>query len=106
MLKNNFNRSDCIIALGGGVLGDLSAFISSLTNTQEGTSKWINNISHRGLSADGDATGLKNIFANVKSDGLKVNLWVDTDNKINLIEITGTITQDGKEFSILHISSE
>ena len=31
LLKNNFNRSDCIIALGGGVLGDLSAFISSLT---------------------------------------------------------------------------
>jgi len=31
LLKNNFNRSDCIIALGGGILGDLSAFISSLT---------------------------------------------------------------------------
>jgi len=31
LLKNNFNRSDCIIALGGGVVGDLSAFISSLT---------------------------------------------------------------------------
>ena len=30
-LKDNFNRSDCIIALGGGILGDLSAFISSLT---------------------------------------------------------------------------
>jgi len=31
LLKNNFNRSDCLIALGGGILGDLSAFISSLT---------------------------------------------------------------------------
>ena len=31
LLKDNFNRSDCIIALGGGVIGDLSAFISSLT---------------------------------------------------------------------------
>ena len=31
LLKDNFNRSDCIIALGGGVLGDLSAFISNLT---------------------------------------------------------------------------
>jgi 3-dehydroquinate synthase len=31
LLKNNFNRSDCVIALGGGVIGDLSAFISSLT---------------------------------------------------------------------------
>ena len=31
LLKNNFNRSDCIIAFGGGVIGDLSAFISNLT---------------------------------------------------------------------------
>ena len=31
LLKDNFNRSDCIIVLGGGVLGDLSAFISNLT---------------------------------------------------------------------------
>tara|TARA_B100000686_G_C16757536_1_gene956523 strand:+ start:558 stop:1670 length:1113 start_codon:yes stop_codon:yes gene_type:complete len=31
LLKNNFNRSDCIIALGGGIVGDLSAFISNLT---------------------------------------------------------------------------
>ena len=31
LLKDNFNRSDCVIALGGGILGDLSAFISSLT---------------------------------------------------------------------------
>ena len=29
-LKNNLNRSDCIISLGGGVVGDLSAFVSSL----------------------------------------------------------------------------
>jgi len=31
LLKNNFNRSDCVIALGGGVVGDVSAFVSSLT---------------------------------------------------------------------------
>lgn len=31
LLKNNFNRSDCVIALGGGIVGDLSAFISNLT---------------------------------------------------------------------------
>jgi len=31
LLKQNFNRSDCIIALGGGVIGDLSAFVSNLT---------------------------------------------------------------------------
>ena len=31
LLSNNFNRSDCIISLGGGVLGDLSAFVANLT---------------------------------------------------------------------------
>ena len=31
LLKNNFNRSDCIIAFGGGIIGDLSGFVSSLT---------------------------------------------------------------------------
>ena len=31
LLNDNFNRSDCVIALGGGVLGDLSGFISNLT---------------------------------------------------------------------------
>jgi len=31
LLKYNFNRSDCVIALGGGIIGDLSAFISNLT---------------------------------------------------------------------------
>ena len=31
LLNENFNKSDCIIALGGGVLGDLSAFVSNLT---------------------------------------------------------------------------
>ena len=31
LLKDNFNRSDCVIALGGGIIGDLSAFVSNLT---------------------------------------------------------------------------
>ena len=31
LLRNNFNRSDCVIAFGGGIIGDLSAFISNLT---------------------------------------------------------------------------
>ena len=31
LLKENFNRSDCLIALGGGILGDLTAFIASIT---------------------------------------------------------------------------
>ena len=31
LLRKNFNRSDCILAFGGGIIGDLSAFISNLT---------------------------------------------------------------------------
>ncbi len=31
LLKDNLNRSDCIIAFGGGVIGDLVGFVSSLT---------------------------------------------------------------------------
>ena len=39
LLKNNLNRSDCIISFGGGILGDLTAFVSSLT--KRGT-KFVN----------------------------------------------------------------
>tara|TARA_B100000029_G_scaffold467394_1_gene503618 strand:- start:1199 stop:2323 length:1125 start_codon:yes stop_codon:yes gene_type:complete len=31
LLKNNYNRSDCVIGFGGGIVSDLSAFIASLT---------------------------------------------------------------------------
>ena len=31
LLNDNLNRSDCIIAFGGGIIGDLSAFVSNLT---------------------------------------------------------------------------
>ena len=31
IIRDNFNRSDCVIALGGGILGDLSAFVASIT---------------------------------------------------------------------------
>ena len=30
LLKNNFNRNDCLISIGGGIIGDLSAFIASV----------------------------------------------------------------------------
>ena len=30
LLKENFNRSDCVIAFGGGIVGDLSSFVSSV----------------------------------------------------------------------------
>ena len=31
LLKDNLNRNDCIIGIGGGITGDLSAFVSSIT---------------------------------------------------------------------------
>ena len=31
LLRDNLSRSDCVIAMGGGILGDLTAFASSLT---------------------------------------------------------------------------
>ena len=30
LLKNNFNRNDCVISVGGGIIGDVSAFASSI----------------------------------------------------------------------------
>ena len=30
LLKNDFNRNDCLVSLGGGILGDLSAFAASI----------------------------------------------------------------------------
>ncbi len=29
MVKNNFTRTDCVVAVGGGVIGDLSGFVAS-----------------------------------------------------------------------------
>jgi 3-dehydroquinate synthase len=31
LLKNNFNRADCVVSCGGGIVGDLSAFVANLT---------------------------------------------------------------------------
>ena len=30
LLKNNFSRSDCVIAIGGGIVGDFSCFVASI----------------------------------------------------------------------------
>ena len=84
----------------------ISELISSVANAEKGPSKWINNISHSGLTGDVDTSDITKILASAKSDNLKISFWVNDDNYINLIEITGTITYDGKEFSKLHISPE
>ena len=31
LIRENFNRSDCVIGLGGGILGDFSSFVASIT---------------------------------------------------------------------------
>tara|TARA_Y100001970_G_scaffold19272_1_gene21635 strand:- start:11677 stop:12789 length:1113 start_codon:yes stop_codon:yes gene_type:complete len=30
LLKNNFNRNDCVIAVGGGIIGDFASFVASI----------------------------------------------------------------------------
>ena len=30
LLKNNFSRNDCVIAIGGGIIGDISCFAASI----------------------------------------------------------------------------
>ena len=84
----------------------ISELISSVANAEKGPSKWINNISHSGLTGDIETSSFTKILASAKSDNLKISFWVNDDNYVNLIEITGTITYDGKEFSKLHISPE
>lgn len=84
----------------------VAELLSSITDAQDGTSKWISNVSHRGLIGNSKASNITKILSSGQSDDLKISLWVNKDNQVNLIEIIGTITHDGKEFSKLHISPE
>ena len=98
------NPADQTNIATGITSSQVAELLSSITDAQEGTSKWIDNISHRGLT--GNIGSITAILTSAKSDNLQVSLWVNDDNHVNLIEITGTITHDGKEFSKLHISPE
>ena len=82
----------------------ISKLLSSLTDTQEGTGKWIDNISHRGLT--GNTASIADILPSAKSDKLSVSLWINDNNDLNLIEIKGSITYEGSEFTNLNISPE
>ena len=82
----------------------VAELLSALTDSQEGTGKWIENISHRGLTGNSD--GIANILTSAKSDNLTVNLWVNDNNEVNLIEINGVITYEGSELTKLDISPE
>ena len=98
------NPADQTNIATGITSSQVAELLSSMTDAQEGTSKWIDNISHRGLT--GNTGSITAILTSAKSDNPKISLWVNDDNHVNLIEITGTITHDGKEFSKLHISPE
>ena len=82
----------------------VAKLLSSLTDTQEGTGKWIDNISHRGLT--GNTVSIADILPSAKSDKLSVSLWINENNDLNLIEIKGAITYEGSEFTNLNISPE
>ena len=82
----------------------IAKLLSSLTDTQEGTGKWIDNISHRGLT--GNTASIVDILPSAKSDKLSVSLWINDNNDLNLIEIKGSITYEGSEFTNLNISPE
>ena len=82
----------------------IAQLLSSLTDTQEGTGKWIDNISHRGLT--GNTASIENILPSATSDKLSVSLWINDNNDLNLIEINGSITYEGSELTNLNISPE
>ena len=100
------NATDQTNITTGIKASQVGGLISNLGNAEEGTSKWIDNISHRGISGDLESTNIAEILTSAESDNLKVSLWVNDDNQVNFIEITGIITYEGKEFSKLNMSPE
>jgi len=98
------NATDQSSIATGITSSQVAELLSTLTDSQEGTGKWIENISHRGLTGNSD--GIANILTSAKSDNLTVNLWVNDNNEVNLIEITGVITYEGSELAKLDISPE
>ena len=82
----------------------IAQLLSSLTDTQEGTGKWIDNISHRGLT--GNTASIENILPSATSDKLSVSLWINDNNDLNLIAINGSITYEGSQLTNLNISPE
>ena len=98
------NATDQSSIATGITSSQVAELLSTLTDSQEGTGKWIENISHRGLTGNSD--GIANILTSAKSDNLTVNLWINDNNEVNLIEIIGAITYEGSELTKLGISPE
>ena len=100
-IVNTTDESDVATSITSSQIAQL---LSSLTDTQEGTGKWIDNISHRGLT--GNTTSIENILPSATSDKLSVSLWINDNNDLNLIEINGSITYEGSQLTTLNISPE
>ena len=100
-VTNPDDASDIATGINSSQIAEL---LSSITDTQEGTGKWIDNISHRGLT--GNTANITNILSSAKSDSLSISLWINDKNDLNLIEITGPITYEGSEITKLNISPE
>ena len=100
-IVNTTDESDVATGITSSQIAQL---LSSLTDTQEGTGKWIDNISHRGLT--GNTTSIENILPSATSDKLSVSLWINDNNDLNLIEINGSITYEGSQLTTLNISPE
>jgi len=98
------NATDQSSIATGITSSQVAELLSVITDSQEGTGKWIDNISHRGLT--GNAAGITTVLTSAKSDNLTISLWVNDNNDLNLIEITGTITYEGSEITKLGISPE
>jgi hypothetical protein len=84
----------------------LHSFLSGLNNVQEGSSKWINNVSHRGISGDIDASQISNITEGSGSGTITVNVWINSENVINAVTIEGTLNIDGSDYTKLNISPQ
>ena len=100
-IVNTTDESDVATSITSSQIAQL---LSSLTDTQEGTGKWIDNISHRGLT--GNTASIENILPSATSDKLSVSLWINDNNDLNLIEINGSITYEGSQLTTLNISPE
>ena len=100
-VTNPADESSIATGITSSQVADL---LSSLTDAQEETGKWIDNISHKSLT--GNTGSITTILTSAKSDTLTVSLWVNDNNEVDLIEITGTITHGGSEITKLSISPE
>ena len=84
----------------------LHSFVSKLTDIQEGSSKWIDNISHRGITGNIDSGQISNLLDGSGSGTLKIELWINNENSINALTVDGKIIIDSSEYTKLNLSPE